>query len=61
MPALKLHNDNINISCLRFGNTDGKPFVIGGNSIGVRTLDLNRDFEAIKQQLDDIVREFLSN
>ncbi len=33
---------------------EGEPFVIGGNSIGARTLDLNREFEEIAGQLDDI-------
>lgn len=33
---------------------DGEPFVICGNSIGARTLDLNRDFEEIARQLDSI-------
>lgn len=33
---------------------DGEPFVIGGNSIGARTLDLNKDFEEIACQLDNI-------
>lgn len=38
---------------------DGKPVEIGGNSFGARTLDLNRDFEEIKMQLDNIVVEYL--
>ena len=33
---------------------DGKPFVIGNNSIGTKTLDLNCEFENIRKQLDDI-------
>ena len=33
---------------------EGKPFVIGNNSIGAKTLDLNQDFELISQQLDRI-------
>ena len=33
---------------------EGEPFVIGGSSIGARTLDLNREFEKIAGQLDDI-------
>ena len=33
---------------------DGKPFVIGNNSIGAKTLDLNCEFEEIAGQLDDI-------
>ena len=34
---------------------DSEPFVIGGNSIGARTLDLNQDFSLISQQLEEIV------
>lgn len=34
---------------------DGKPFVIGNNSIGAKTLDLNQDFKVISQQLDRII------
>lgn len=37
---------------------DGKPFVIGNNSIGAKTLDLNCEFEKIRQQLDDIAQSF---
>ena len=33
---------------------EGEPFVIGGNSIGAKTLDLNQEFEEIAGQLDDI-------
>lgn len=33
----------------------GKPFMIGNNSIGARTLDLNQEFEDIAGQLEDIV------
>lgn len=36
------------------------PFRSTGNSIGVRTLDLNKDFKSIRAQLDDVVREFIS-
>lgn len=35
---------------------DGEPFVIGGNSIGARTLDLNQEFKEIARQLDDIAK-----
>lgn len=31
---------------------------LSGNSIGVKTLDLNCDFDVIKQQLDDIVNDY---
>lgn len=34
---------------------DGKPFVIGGNRIGTRTLDLNQDFAKIARQLENIL------
>ncbi len=33
---------------------DGEPFVIGGNHIGARTLDLNREFSEIAKQLEHI-------
>ena len=36
------------------GFPEGEPIMIGRNSIGARTLDLNRDFKAIARQLDDI-------
>lgn len=35
---------------------EGEPFVIGGNSIGARTLDLNREFKEIAEQLEDIAK-----
>lgn len=35
---------------------EGKPFIISGNSIGARTLNLNQDFKHISKQLDDIVK-----
>ena len=38
---------------------DGEPFVIGGNSIGARTLDLNQEFSKIEEQLDIIANSFL--
>lgn len=34
-------------------------YVMGGNKIGVKTLDLNQDFELIKNQLDKIVEDYL--
>ncbi|MCH5188743.1 MAG: 5-methylcytosine-specific restriction endonuclease system specificity protein McrC [Oscillospiraceae bacterium] len=34
---------------------DGEPFMIGNNSIGAKTLDLNREFEDIAGQLEDII------
>ena len=37
---------------------EGEPFVIGGNSIGARTLDLNREFKEIEEQLGDIVKYY---
>ena len=33
-------------------------YSMSGNSIIVKTLDLNRDFHEIKQQLDSIVDEY---
>ena len=40
---------------------EGEPFVIGGNSIGARTLDLNQDFPAIKLQLDAIAGSYFKH
>lgn len=37
---------------------EGEPFVIGGNRIGARTLDLNREFEEIAGQLEHIVKRY---
>ena len=37
---------------------DGKPFVIGGNRIGAKTLDLNQAFSVIAEQLERIVTEY---
>lgn len=34
-------------------------FNIGGNLIGAKTIDLNKSFESITMQLDDIVSQFL--
>lgn len=34
-------------------------YIMSGNNISVRTLDLNQDFEIIKKQLDDIVEDYL--
>lgn len=39
---------------------NGEPFIIGGNSIGARTLDLNQEFNVLASQLDDIVEEYFS-
>ncbi|WP_295093626.1 5-methylcytosine-specific restriction endonuclease system specificity protein McrC [Ruminococcus sp.] len=38
---------------------DGEPFVISGNSIGARTLDLNQEFKEIATQLEKIVANLL--
>ena len=38
---------------------EGEPFVIGGNSIGARTLDLNKNFQIIAKQLDEIIDTYL--
>lgn len=37
----------------------GEPFVICGNSIGAKTLDLNQKFQIISLQLDSIVNTYL--
>ena len=34
-------------------------YSMSGNRISVKTIDLNQDFDSIKQQLDDIVEEYL--
>ena len=34
------------------------PFIMDGNRIGVRTIDLNCEFQMITEQLEDIVKEF---
>ncbi|MGN0629902.1 MAG: 5-methylcytosine-specific restriction endonuclease system specificity protein McrC [Ruminococcus sp.] len=39
---------------------DGKPFIIGGNSIGAKTLDLNQEFSEIAKQLDEIAYGYFS-
>ena len=44
-------------------NADIQPnneYVISGNRIAVKTLDLNQDFEMIKKELDSIVVDYLS-
>ena len=33
-------------------------YVIGGNKISIKTLDLNCDFEIIKKQLDSIAENY---
>jgi len=40
---------------------DGEPFVIGGNSIGAKTLDLNKEFKEISAQLDRIAIDYFGN
>lgn len=35
---------------------EGEPFVIGGNHIGARTLDLNHKFDVLAKQLDEIIK-----
>lgn len=39
---------------------EGEPFVIGGNSIGARTLDLNVSFDILRIQLDKIAEEYFN-
>jgi 5-methylcytosine-specific restriction enzyme subunit McrC len=34
-------------------------YLMSGNRIGVKTLDLNRDFQKIAVQLDDLVSDYL--
>lgn len=40
---------------------EGEPFVIGGNSIGTRTLNLNRKFKEIARQLDEIATKYFDD
>lgn len=35
---------------------EGEPYVIGGNHIGARTLDLNQRFNVLAKQLDEIIK-----
>lgn len=39
--------------------TPNETFTIAGNRIGVKTLDLNTEFQEIKRQLDGLVEEFM--
>lgn len=39
---------------------EGEPFLIGGNSIGARTLDLNQPFSVIANQLEEISHKYLT-
>lgn len=39
---------------------NGKPFIICGNSIGSKTLDLNQEFSVIAKQLDEIAYSYFS-
>ena len=36
-------------------------YLIDGNMISVKTIDLNQEFNIIKRQLDDIVYDYLIN
>ena len=48
---------------LLYANTDGenpdKEYLMDGNKISVKTLDLNCDFTEVKRQLDDIIEAWL--
>ena len=37
---------------------EGEPFVIGGNRIGARTLDLNNSFDLISTQLESVIYDY---
>jgi len=39
--------------------TPNETFTIAGNRIGVKTLDLNMEFQEIKRQLDELAEEFM--
>ncbi|SFW22571.1 5-methylcytosine-specific restriction endonuclease system specificity protein McrC [Ruminococcus flavefaciens] len=58
---MDVENDGNVSGLLLYAKTDdemfpnGQPFIIGGNSIGAKTLDLNQEFKTLSKQLDDIV------
>lgn len=62
----ELNSDPQDISgMLLYARTDDavqpdQEYKLSGNQISVKTLDLNQDFNCIKNQLDDIVKEFFN-
>jgi 5-methylcytosine-specific restriction enzyme subunit McrC len=48
---------------LLYANTDGenpdKDYLMDGNKISVKTLDLNCDFQMVRSQLDTIINGWL--
>jgi len=59
----KLRKGNVS-GVLLYAKTDEKitpdcDYIIGGNRIGVKTLDLNTDFALIKEKLDELPNKYL--
>jgi 5-methylcytosine-specific restriction enzyme subunit McrC len=57
----KTNSGNVS-ALLLYAKTDesidlNKDYIIGGNRISVKTLDLNTDFSDIEKQLNEIVEE----
>lgn len=42
-------------------STPDNDYLMSGNRIGVKTLDLNLDFQQISKQLDDLIAKYISN
>ena len=61
----ELKNENYTVSgMLLYAQTDDegsldKVYSMSGNTISIKTLDLNKDFELIKNQLDEIANNYL--
>ena len=62
---VEMQGNDIEVSgMLLYARTSGSiqpdsDYVMGGNKISVKTLDLNQEFNVIKNQLDFIVSEYL--
>ena len=61
----QLEDESLEVSgMLLYAQTDeeilpNNTYKMSGNTIGVKTLDLNQDFELIKEQMDEIVEDYL--
>ena len=57
-----MHSGNVS-GMLLYANTDGenpdKQYLMDGNKISVKTLDLNCDFVEVRKQLDAIIESWL--
>ena len=51
---------SLGLSNLQSATTSNNDYSIGGNKIGVHTLDLNTNFDAIKEQLDNIAVQYFT-